>query len=398
GFQITMQKEEALNYSGHATETVGWFAIDAGNGNWSQNNYLAGQTGDSINHKWQTVDFKNNFSEPPVFLASTATSDGIDPVSLRYNNLSNDQVQIKLQEDTSKDVEINHTFEAVNFLAIAGNNSLRGIPLEMNPSGTNSGSGLSEVDWNNLVEQSKTDSFIQYNQSGPGPRVNFNRTLVWESSNFKGDYIAITAPDAKAITFHTKNSTGGHAAYVNEFVPQFWNEPLRLDDIHKDVTIEGRVEHNFDNKNRWAFGPKVSAHSCNKRSECEDTWESGWYENYIVENSSWTPEQMHERYTKPEFDGKYLGETYHDGSVYKHYSVMHPGHGKWKMFWAVRQDYRETGEVHIAPILEKWRENGMKNGYLSWIEYNMELFGNGPWEGTLKISDFKTTDNWKTGK
>ncbi|MEM7593477.1 MAG: peptidase, partial [Cyanobacteria bacterium P01_A01_bin.83] len=46
GFQITMQKEEALNYSGHATETVGWFAIDAGNGNWSQNNYLAGQTGD----------------------------------------------------------------------------------------------------------------------------------------------------------------------------------------------------------------------------------------------------------------------------------------------------------------------------------------------------------------
>ncbi|MEM7591337.1 MAG: glycoside hydrolase family 11 protein, partial [Cyanobacteria bacterium P01_A01_bin.83] len=393
GFQITMQKEEALNYSGHATETVGWFAIDAGNGNWSQNNYLAGQTGDSINHKWQTVDFKNNFSEPPVFLASTATSDGIDPVSLRYNNLSNDQVQIKLQEDTSKDAEVAHTFENVNFLAIAGNNSLRGVPLEQQPLGENSGSGLSEVDWNSLVEQSKIDSFIQYNQSGPGPRVNFNRTLTWESPKFEGDYVAVTArPDAKALTVHV-DGTGGFAGYVNEYAPPTWNEPLRLDDVHQDVTIEGRVEHNFKSEyNHWVSGPKVSARPCAKKSECKDIWQSGWSENYIIENSSRTPEEWHEHDNR-----KYLGETYHDGSAYKHYSFSHHT-GGWDMFWAVRQDYRSSGEVHVAPILEKWRQNGMKNGYLSWVSYNMELIGKGPWEGTMKITDFETQDNWKTGE
>ena len=403
GFQITMQEEQALNNSGHASETLGWLAIDAGNGKWSQNNYLAGQTGNSVNHDWYTIGFKNNFSQSPVLLASIDTYNGADPSGLRYTNLNRDRVNIKVEEDTSKDAEVYHSNEAVNFLAVAGNNPLRGFPFEEKPSGENSSSGVGGVNWNSLIEKSKTDSFIQYGQSGGkaatvGPRVNFNRTLVWESPNFKGDYIAVTAPGVKAITFHTKNSTGGHAAYVSEYVPASWDEPLRLDDVHQDVTIRGRVEHNFDNENRWAFGPKVSAHPCAKKSECEDIWKSGWYENYIVENSSWTPEQMHERYTKPEFNGKYLGETYHDGSAYKHYRVTHPVHGKWKLFWAVRQNYRSSGEVHIAPILEKWRENGMKNGYLSWIEYNMELFGKGPWEGTFKISDFQTTDNWKTGK
>ena len=398
GFQITMQEEEAFNNSGHATETVGWFAIDGGNGNWSQNNYLAGQTGNRINHEWKTINFKNNFSKPPIFLASTATFDGGDPVALRYSNLSNDRVQIKLQEDTSNDAEIHHTTEAVNFLAIAGNNSLRGVPLEQEPSKENSDLSISQEDWNSLVKKSKTDNFIQYNQSGPGPRVNFNRTTTWEAGSFEGDYIAITErPDAKALTVHL-DSTGGFAGYVNEYVPTSWDEALRVDDVHQNVTIEGRVEHNFSNDSRWASGPKVSARPCANKSECEDIWESGWYENYIIENSSWTPEQMHQRYTKPEFNGKYLGETYHDGSAYKHYTVMHPGHGKWQMFWAVRQDYRESGEVHIAPILKKWRENGMKNAYLDWVNYSMELFQEGPWEGTMKISDFETTDNWKTGK
>ena len=421
GFQITMQEEEARNNYGHANETVGWFAIDAGNGDWSQNNYLAGQTGDRINQEWKTVDFKNNFSEPPIFLASTATFNGGDPVALRYSNLSNNRVQIKLQEDTSQDAEIYHPNETVSFLAIAGNNSLRGVPLEEEPSKENSDLSISEEEpskensdlsiseeepskensdlsiskenWDSLVEKSKTDKFIQYNQQGPGPRVNFNRTLTWEANSFEGDYIAITErPDAKALTVHV-DATGGFAGYVNEFVPQSWDESLRLDDVHQDVTIEGRVEHNFgddiSNGSRWATGPKVSA-----------IGESGWYENYIVENSSWTPEEYHEYYTEPGgyYNAEYLGETYHDGSVYKHYSYMHPAHGKWRMFWAIRQDYRESGEVHIAPILEKWRDNGMKNGYLDWVEYNMELFGKGPWEGTMKISDFETTDNWKTGK
>ena len=265
----------------------------------------------------------------------------------------------------------------------------------------NSSSGVGGVNWNSLIEQSKTDSFIQYNQPGPGQRVNFNRTLTWQSPNFEGDHVAITArPDAKAVTVHVDGGKGSFAGYVNEYVPQSWNGSLRLDDVHQDATIAGKVEHNFGNENFWVYGPKVSVRPCAKKSECENIWESGWYETYIVENSSWTPKQIHQSYTNPEgfYKGKYLGETYHDGSVYKHYKYVHPVHGKWEMFWAVRQNYRSSGEVQVAPILEKWRNNGMKNGYIQWVSYNMELLGKGPWLGTMEIKNFETTDNWKTGK
>ena len=403
GFQITMQEEEARNNSGHATETLGWLAIDAGKGKWSQNNYLARQTVNSVNHDWHTVGFKNNFSQSPVFLASIGTYHGADPSGLRYSNLNRDRVKLKIEEDTSKDAEVYHSNEAVNFLAIAGNNPLRGFPFEEKPSGGNSSSGVGGVNWNSLIEKSKTDSFIHYGQSGGkrtivGPQVNFNRTLTWESPQFQGDYIAVTArPDAKALTVHV-DGTGGFAGYVNEYVPTSWDEIVRVDAVHQDVTIEGKVEHTFGNESNWVSGPKISTRPCNKKSECEDIWESGWNENYIVENSLRTPEQMHEIYTRPARNGKYLGETYHDGSTYKHYSYTHPNHGKWKMFTAIRQNYRLSGEVHVAPILKKWRNNGMKNGYINWVEYNIELFGKGPWEGTMEIKNFQTTDNWKTGK
>ena len=135
GFQITMQEEEARNNSGHATETLGWLAIDAGNGKWSQNNYLAGQTGNSVNHDWHTIGFKNNFSQSPVLLASIGTYNDADPSGLRYTNLKSDRVNIKVEEDTSKDAEVYHSNEAVNFLAVAGNNPLRGFPFEEKPSG-----------------------------------------------------------------------------------------------------------------------------------------------------------------------------------------------------------------------------------------------------------------------
>ena len=132
GFQLTMEEEEAFNNSGHNQETVGWLAISAGSGNWSQNNYKVGTTGDSFDHNWNTIDFGRTFSQspqPPVFLASIATYDGSDPSGLRYSQLSNDEVKIKIEEDTTKDKETKHTTEVVSFLALAGNNPLRGSAI-----------------------------------------------------------------------------------------------------------------------------------------------------------------------------------------------------------------------------------------------------------------------------
>ena len=127
GFQLTMEEEEALRSSGHATETVGWLAIESGSGNWDGLDYQASTTGSKIDHTFDTISFGETFDETPDFLASLSSFRGADSAGLRYRNLGTSQVQMKVEEDQSLDNEIAHVLESVDFLAIAGSGDLSAI-------------------------------------------------------------------------------------------------------------------------------------------------------------------------------------------------------------------------------------------------------------------------------
>lgn len=187
GFQITMQEEEAFNNSGHKDETVGWLAISAGSGNWSQNKYRVGTTGNSVTDSWHTIDFGNSFSRSPVFLASIASYDGSDPSGLRHNKLSNNQVEVKIEEDTTRNQETTHTTEVVNFLALAGNKPLRGVSLEEN---------------RNADEKSEKNWDIVYdglNQSKP-LYIKGQKNVLIKNSTFKN------IKDSDAIVIENSNN------------------------------------------------------------------------------------------------------------------------------------------------------------------------------------------------
>ena len=124
GFELAMEEEEALKFSGHATETVGWLAIDSGSGSWSGLDYQAGSTGRNINHTWDKVDFGQTFDRSPNLFASLASFHGGDSAGLRYRSLGASGVQLKVEEDRSLDSEIGHTLETANFLAVAGSGNL----------------------------------------------------------------------------------------------------------------------------------------------------------------------------------------------------------------------------------------------------------------------------------
>ena len=55
-----------------------------------------------------------------------ASYDGPDSAGLRYQNLSNGTVEIKIEEDISLDEETVHTTENIGFLAIEATGSLTG--------------------------------------------------------------------------------------------------------------------------------------------------------------------------------------------------------------------------------------------------------------------------------
>ncbi|WP_052055884.1 putative Ig domain-containing protein [Myxosarcina sp. GI1] len=120
GFEFGMEEEEALKDTAHKPETLGWMAIESGNGNWLGNDYQIGTTGDTVTHDWRTLNFASNFDSAPQLLASLTSYDGPDPAGLRHRNLATNSVDLQIEEDTSYDSEVKHTTENVSFMALKG--------------------------------------------------------------------------------------------------------------------------------------------------------------------------------------------------------------------------------------------------------------------------------------
>ena len=127
GVYVALQEEDA-NTAPHGVETIGWLAMEAGQGSWNGHAYEAAKTADAVTHVWYQISFGQSFGQAPRFIAALATYDGGDSSHLRYNrtSLTASGVQVKVEEDTTYDSETNHTTEVVSYLAIQGDGTLTG--------------------------------------------------------------------------------------------------------------------------------------------------------------------------------------------------------------------------------------------------------------------------------
>lgn len=109
-------------------ETIGWLAIEPGQGDWHSHPYKAGKTSDAVTHNWYQLNFGATFAQPPRFIAGIATYDGSDGSALRYKrtSLTATGVKIKIEEDTTQDSETSHTSEVIHYLVIEGDGNLTG--------------------------------------------------------------------------------------------------------------------------------------------------------------------------------------------------------------------------------------------------------------------------------
>jgi hypothetical protein len=126
GVQLGLQKEEFFSNSLPLNETIGYLALSQGDGLWNSHAYTAGLTGNVVDDQWFTESF-TDLGQTPQLFASFATTNGYDPLSLRYQNLESDSVQFLGHEEQSLDSELRHTNEDVNYLAIVGNGVLTGL-------------------------------------------------------------------------------------------------------------------------------------------------------------------------------------------------------------------------------------------------------------------------------
>jgi PhoPQ-activated pathogenicity-related protein len=112
GFALAMDEQENKD-DGHALETVGWVAIETGSAQTSDGRRLDAFFA-PIDHSLTAVDFSRPTAHRhPSVVADIDSAYGMDPVFLRYANLSNSEIALKLSEEESADAEISHLLEDV---------------------------------------------------------------------------------------------------------------------------------------------------------------------------------------------------------------------------------------------------------------------------------------------
>ncbi len=116
GFNLRLSEQEAgagVNGGTHATETVGWIAIEAGDGTLLS----TGLTGDGVNHNTANITHNGGFANT-VFIAQMQTRDGGDPATVRGVSFDGTNASLFIEEEASADAETNHTGENVGYLVL----------------------------------------------------------------------------------------------------------------------------------------------------------------------------------------------------------------------------------------------------------------------------------------
>ncbi|MEM7352851.1 MAG: PKD domain-containing protein [Acidobacteriota bacterium] len=131
-FQVALEQEDTKTV-GHGQETIGWVAMEPARGLWTESFYAAGNTRNIVTQNWHRVDFGQDIGTNGAFLAAMATYDGADGSQVRYQNLGADRVEVKIEEETTADAEVNHTTEVVSFMAISEGKFLRADAFAPDP-------------------------------------------------------------------------------------------------------------------------------------------------------------------------------------------------------------------------------------------------------------------------
>ena len=66
---------------------------------------------------WSIVPFQQDFTQAPLFLADMQSNNNSDTAALRADNAAPTGVQLKVDEEQSKDTETTHPEETVGYLA-----------------------------------------------------------------------------------------------------------------------------------------------------------------------------------------------------------------------------------------------------------------------------------------
>ncbi|NBC96407.1 MAG: PKD domain-containing protein, partial [Deinococcus-Thermus bacterium] len=116
-FEIGLDEQEA-NAASHAVETIAFIAVEPGTGMLGDWHYEAGRTADTVTHRDHGLSYSSGFATAPVLFADMQSTDGPDTATLRARNVTAAGATISVEEEQSRDSEMNHTTETAGYLVL----------------------------------------------------------------------------------------------------------------------------------------------------------------------------------------------------------------------------------------------------------------------------------------
>ena len=167
-FKIQFNEEEVAD-GVHATETVGYIAIDQGTAVSGDTTLNAVTTGNTVTHQTSTVSFGDiGGATAPVILSDMQTRDGGDAASLRHRSQTSTSVTVWVEEEQSKDSELNHTTEVAGVLAMEAGVLVANTPSFMAGSANGSMFGLGNPTYAQQLAGAGLDAFYTNSQQTTG--------------------------------------------------------------------------------------------------------------------------------------------------------------------------------------------------------------------------------------
>ncbi|MBM9616840.1 hypothetical protein JWJ90_21485 [Desulfobulbus rhabdoformis] len=112
-------REQEKNVNKHAEETVHYLAWEPGTSSLGDMQYWGGATATGARDAWSTITFPSAGTDLPLLLADMQTTADVQPAAIRMQNLSATGVEVKVEEEQSKDMEVTHSEEIVGYIALS---------------------------------------------------------------------------------------------------------------------------------------------------------------------------------------------------------------------------------------------------------------------------------------
>jgi len=257
GFQLALNGAQV--YTSHASETLGWIAIDQTTGDSVESiNFESDQTTDSITGYGTSLvfPFTTTFSTTPIVIASQQEMDGGDGSWMAINSVTSTQVGLNVDEDQVFDAERSHTTETGAWVAFgsslsttvetsAGYSSASPV---INPTTSYEPEEIGE--WSSFSETATKDGVaeIYYQLSDDGGATwQYWNGSSWAAVSSSTDYNTAAEIDSQITSFDT---SAGQLTWQAIFVSD-GTDQVQLDTV--SLTCSNSQSSTFDTASDYSY-------------------------------------------------------------------------------------------------------------------------------------------------